>query len=337
MVQGTYTSTLATSRCFGFCGPTCVSRRFFGHCSEGPKVFGVGSQSGWHSYGKRTINVRHTDISHGRNWRVEAGWLFKGDMQDSASTERSESANEDILMFFFQLDLATRVQCALNMEQYDIAQQLRNKLTEVESAIIKEQESRRGSASEGEVQDLAISILRLRADQQNAVQSENYSLAADIRDRISKIEAESLAASVRAQTYGNDYYAFRLGQRVKHKVFGYCGVICGMDPVCCESSSWMENAKIDKLSRGSDQPFYQVLVDVSADPNLLVTYVPEENLDAPIESNTNRFDHPYISLLFYGMDAAGDFIPIKELREKYKMPRHEVPYDQEDENTGEDA
>lgn len=39
---------------------------------------------------------------------------------------------------------------------------------------------------------------------------------------------------------------------------GYRGVICGMDPMCCESSSWMETAQVDKLSRGPDQPFYQV-------------------------------------------------------------------------------
>lgn len=46
--------------------------------------------------------------------RVEAGWLFKGgDQGMEASSERSESANEDILIFFFQLDLATRVQVRL--------------------------------------------------------------------------------------------------------------------------------------------------------------------------------------------------------------------------------
>jgi len=33
-----------------------------------------------------------------------------------------------------------------------------------------------------------------------------------------------------------------------------------MDPVCSESSSWMENAQVKKLSRGSAQPFYQVLL-----------------------------------------------------------------------------
>ncbi|XP_057948307.1 clp protease adapter protein ClpF, chloroplastic-like [Malania oleifera] len=125
----------------------------------------------------------------------------------------------------------------------------------------------------------------------------------------------------------------------------YRAVICGMDPVCCQSSSWMETAHVEKLSRGSSQPFYQfmvfpVLVDVHADPNLLVAYVAEENLLAPEKPDMvsrNMFDHPYASFLFYGMDAAGDFIPIKQLREKFNRPRHEVPTDSEDEGTGEDA
>uniref|UniRef100_A0A5B7B442 Hemimethylated DNA-binding domain-containing protein n=1 Tax=Davidia involucrata TaxID=16924 RepID=A0A5B7B442_DAVIN len=120
-------------------------------------------------------------------------------------------------------------------------------------------------------------------------------------------------------------------------MFGYRAVICGMDPVCCESNSWKEIAQVEKLSRGADQPFYQVLVDVHADPNLLVAYVPEENLLAPDQPDVGRFDHPYASFLFYGVDAAGDFIPIKQLREKYNRPRHELPYDPPDENSGEDA
>ncbi|TQD89293.1 hypothetical protein C1H46_025142 [Malus baccata] len=177
------------------------------------------------------------------------------------------------------LDLATRVQYALNTEQYDVAQQLRNKLTEVEAEVIRQQEAKRGSSPKSEAQDKAIS---------------------------------------------------------------YRAVVCGMDPVCSESSSWMETAQVEKLTRGSNQPFYQILVDVHADPNLLVAYaslsaVSEENLLAPEEPDVDRFDHPYISFLFYGMDAAGDFIPIRQLREKCNRPRHEIPYDPLDEGQGSDA
>lgn len=45
-------------------------------------------------------------------------------------------------------------------------------------------------------------------------------MAAKLRDEISKLEAESLTASIRAQAYVNVEYAFRLGQKVRHKNFG---------------------------------------------------------------------------------------------------------------------
>ncbi|EXB65068.1 F-box only protein 21 [Morus notabilis] len=292
-----------------------------------------------------SVNLKgNPNLLRRRDTRVGAGWLFKGlgggggDQSLDASSEQSETANEDILMFFFQLDLATRVQYALNTEQYDDAQQLRNKLTEVEAEVIRRQEEKRGSSSKNEAQDTAISAIRLRAELQNAIENENYALAAKLRDEVSNLEAESLAASAKALARENSEYAFRLGQKVRHKIFGYGAVVCGMDPMCCESSSWMETAKVDKLLRGPNQPFYQVLVNVHEDPNLLVAYVAEENLLTPNSPDMGRFDHPYVNFLFYGMDAAGDFIPIKQLREKFNRPRHEIPIDpDDDEGNGGDA
>lgn len=58
------------------------------------------------------------------------------------------------------------------------------------------------------------------ADLQKAIDSENYALAADLRDQISKLEAESLAASATALAFENARFAFRLGQKVNHKIFG---------------------------------------------------------------------------------------------------------------------
>ncbi|KAL8533690.1 hypothetical protein ACS0TY_009910 [Phlomoides rotata] len=324
------TNTLVTSRCSVFCGSKDWLGRNFVQLREHNIVLEDG-RSCFCAFGGGVASFTGSrDIPQRRSLRVQAGWLFKGSDKGSefdASCEHSESANEDILMFFFELDLATRVQYALNLEEYEVAQQLRNKLTEVESEVIKLQESRRGSASKSEAQDMAIRILRLRADLQKAIETENYGLAAELRDAISKLEAKSLSASIQAQAYENAKYAFRLGQKLKHKIFGYRAVICGMDPVCCESKSWIEAANVDKLARGPDQPFYQVLVDTHEDSNLLVAYVAEENLVAPDEQDTDRFDHPYASFLFYGMDAAGDYIPIKQLREKFNQSRHELPYD----------
>lgn len=59
-----------------------------------------------------------------------------------------------------------------------------------------------------------------------------------------------------------------------------------------------------------------------------------DSLWLPISNVQRRFDHPYISFLFYGMDAAGDFIPIKQLREKYNRPRHEIPLNPEGDEGG---
>ncbi|KAL5987262.1 hypothetical protein ACLOJK_038424 [Asimina triloba] len=265
-----------------------------------------------------------------------AGWSFQGgDKGTDARIERSESANEEILIFFFQIDLATQVQVALNKQEYEIAQQLRNKLTEVETEIIKRQEAKgRKPSPKSEAQEKVINIIRLRADLQKAIEGENYALAAELRDEISKLETESVDASVKALAYENAQYAYRLGQKVRHKIYGYRAVICGMDPECRESSSWMVNANVEKLARGPNQPFYQVLVDMRAEPNLPVAYVPEENLLSIEQPDKGRFDHPYISFLFYGMDSAGDFIPIKQLREKYNRPRHEVPVDPDDDEDG---
>ena len=123
------------------------------------------SWSGGLSLGKKTcfprsLSFRSRKLNR-KSLNVKATWLFnqrKGEMD--ASSERSENVNEDILMFFFQLDLQTRIQVrrlffptdleefaaeetlnhllstlqyAMNLEQYDVAQQLRNKLSEVGS------------------------------------------------------------------------------------------------------------------------------------------------------------------------------------------------------------
>lgn len=58
------------------------------------------------------------------------------------------------------------------------------------------------------------------SDLQNAIETEDYALAAELRDEISKVEAESLAVSAKALAHENAQYAFRLGQKVRHKSFG---------------------------------------------------------------------------------------------------------------------
>lgn len=67
-------------------------------------------------------------------------------------------------------------------------------------------------------------------------------------------------------------------------------------------------------------------------------YVFIENIiEPPFSFVQRRFDHPYVSFLFYGTDTEGNFIPIKQLREKYNQPRYEVPSNPDDEEGGEDG
>ncbi|RZC79984.1 hypothetical protein C5167_042561 [Papaver somniferum] len=268
---------------------------------------GLGRQCIWPKDISRLFLTSQPKRPRQRSLKAEAGW-FGRESRDGkkmgAISERSETTNEDILIFFFQLDLATRAQCALNMEQDEVAQQFRNKLAET-YLVVDDWEMNHQISSVKELNQRSSSSEKLKEDQprrvklkirplvfyvyvqnlQKAIENENYVLAAEIRDQISNLETESLAASAKALAFENVQYAFRLGQKVRHKLFGYRAIICGMDPVCCESSSWMETANVEKLVQGSNQPFYQVLADVRADPGLLVAYVPEENLLAPDKSD----------------------------------------------------
>jgi hypothetical protein len=45
-----------------------------------------------------------------------------------------------------------------------------------------------------------------------------------------------------------------------------------------------------------------------------------------------RFEHPYTEFLFFGEDTARDFIPVKQLREKYDQPRYEASGDENDDD-----
>lgn len=111
MVQGLSLSTLTASRNSGVCGQTPSRRRHYHLLRKTHMTSANERRRLWHQSmflkGNPTM-LRRRDV------RVEAGWLFKGgDRGLEASSERSESANEDILIFFFQLDLATRVQVLL--------------------------------------------------------------------------------------------------------------------------------------------------------------------------------------------------------------------------------
>lgn len=56
---------------------------------------------------------------------------------------------------------------------------------------------------------------------------------------------------------------FKIGTHLRHRRFGYEGVIVGWDMRCGAEPRWIEQMRVDDLSRGREQPFYNV---VYADP-----------------------------------------------------------------------
>lgn len=110
-MQGVSLSTLAT----------CGKSRIYGSSPFEPfKRSHVASAAGkhliWNKCVQSLVFIGYPFVSRRRSgFKVEAGWMFRGGGEQGldASVEQSESANEDILMFFFQLDLATRVQVLL--------------------------------------------------------------------------------------------------------------------------------------------------------------------------------------------------------------------------------
>jgi len=83
---------------------------------------------------------------------------------------------------------------------------------------------------------------------------------------------------------------FDRGNLVRHKTYGYRGVIVAIDPYCMAGDAWYYS---NKTQPPRSQPWYHILVDNSGG---LSTYVAESNLwkdqsNAPI-------NHPRIACYF---------------------------------------
>lgn len=93
---------------------------------------------------------------------------------------------------------------------------------------------------------------------------------------------------------------YRVGQVIKHKKYGYRGVIVGWDEKCKAPRSWIHtmhgnNPAIEKT------PHYSVLVDKRDRKDIQTTYVAQENID--IVTNI-EVQHPSIWDYFDFYDGA---------------------------------
>ena len=89
--------------------------------------------------------------------------------------------------------------------------------------------------------------------------------------------------------------AFFPGQLVKHRLFGYRGVIYDVDPQFSESDQWYETMAQSRPPR--DRPWYRVLVDGQE----ATTYVAERNLEQ--DDSGVPVHHPLTEAFFTGFDA----------------------------------
>lgn len=114
MVQGVSLSTLTS----------CGKGRLYGSTSSWTAPFRPFKKSQisfinerycvWNQCQQSLFLTKCHRISRLSGLKVEAGWIFRRGKQESeALIERSEIANDDILIFIFQLNMAIRVQVRL--------------------------------------------------------------------------------------------------------------------------------------------------------------------------------------------------------------------------------
>lgn len=127
-------------------------------------------------------------------------------------------------------------------------------------------------------------------------------------------KGESIAKEVFRYNNVNGYFAqsttvrsprpkglkFRVGQVIKHKKYGYRGVIVGWDETCKAPKTWIEVMHRDDLSM-QKRPHYAVLVDSRDRSEVQTTYVAEDNIQ--IVTNT-PVQHPGIWDYFDIYDGA---------------------------------
>ncbi len=93
---------------------------------------------------------------------------------------------------------------------------------------------------------------------------------------------------------------FNVGELVRHRRFGYRGVIFDVDPVFCESDDWYQTMARSRPPK--DKPWYRVLVDGERH----TTYVAERHLVG--DEETTAISHPLIEELFAGFEQ-GRYLP----------------------------
>jgi len=146
--------------------------------------------------------------------------------------------------------------------------------------------------------------------------SEGESPAVEVLKRkFSWSESGHFASSMEPRYPRPSKIKFRIGQVVKHKRYGYRGVIVGWDPEAKAPESWItENHGSNRSLR--QQPNYAVLIDIRDRTIPQLGYVPETSIE--IAPSSVRITHPGMEDFFESYDGA-QYLPRPWLRTIYPM------------------
>ena len=92
---------------------------------------------------------------------------------------------------------------------------------------------------------------------------------------------------------------YRIGQVVRHRVFGFRGVVFDVDPVFDNTEEWWLSIPAE-VRPSKDQPFYHLFAE--NEETEYIAYVSEQNL-LPDESE-RPLRHPQISEFFHKRDGS---------------------------------
>lgn len=90
---------------------------------------------------------------------------------------------------------------------------------------------------------------------------------------------------------------FAPGAIVRHRLFGFRGVVFDIDPVFANSEEWYQSIP-ESMRPAKDQPFYHLLAE--NDDSAYIAYVSQQNLVA--DGDAGPVDHPQIAEMFDGLE-----------------------------------
>ena len=94
---------------------------------------------------------------------------------------------------------------------------------------------------------------------------------------------------------------FPIGQPVRHRIFGFRGVVFDVDPEFANTEEWYESIPEDVRPR-KDQPFYHLFAENNDDKSPYIAYVSEQNL-VPDDSDEPPIRHPDMDDYFERADG----------------------------------